>query len=82
MKVDVRRHRLNVEGLSIEASAEKAGGPADVTRNAETTGNRPRPANAVKLAKYFELTPDEMFEGDAFDSSDQSPSHTNGKAAA
>jgi ribosome-binding protein aMBF1 (putative translation factor) len=80
MKVDVRHHRLNVEGLSIDAFAVKVGVTADVIRNVETTGNRPRPANAVKLAKYFELTPDEMFEGDAFDSSESSPS--NGKAAA
>jgi transcriptional regulator with XRE-family HTH domain len=61
VRVDVRHHRLNVEGLSIEAFAAKVGVTPDVIRNLEATRNRPRPGNAVAVAKYFGLTPDEMW---------------------
>lgn len=61
MKIDVRHHRLNVLGMSVEKFAEKVGVTPDVIRNLEATGNRPRPENAVKVARFFDLTPDEMF---------------------
>jgi len=61
MKVDVRDHRLNVLGLSIEDYAAELDVSPDVIRNLEATRHRPRPANAIKVAKYFDMTPDEMW---------------------
>jgi transcriptional regulator with XRE-family HTH domain len=65
VKINVRHHRLNVVGLSIEDFACKVGVTPDVIRNLEETGNRPRPANAVKVARYFEMEPDEMWSTEA-----------------
>ena len=61
MKVDVRHHRVNVVGMSIEDFADEVGVTPDVIRNLEKTGNRPQPGNAIKVARYFELVPDEMW---------------------
>lgn len=43
--------RLN-RGLSIAALAEKAGVPEHVIRRAES-GGRPRPENALRIARVF-----------------------------
>lgn len=69
MNVDVRHHRLNVLGLSVEKFAAEVGVTPDVIRNVERTGNRPMPANAVKLARYFDLTPDLMWDESPVESS-------------
>lgn len=62
VKVDVRNHRVNVVGKSVEELAAEIGVTPDVIRNLEATGNRPRPANAIKVANHFDLTPDEMWD--------------------
>lgn len=61
MKVDIRHHRINVAGKSIDNFASAVGVSPDVIRNLEATGNRPRPGNAIKVASFFGLTPDEMW---------------------
>lgn len=61
MKVNVRHHRLNVRGLSVKAFAAEVGVTEDVIRNLEETGNRPQPQNAVKVARYFGTTTEEMW---------------------
>lgn len=61
MKVDVRHHRLNVRGLSVEGFAAEVGVSPDVIRNLEETGNRPRPENATKVARYFGMPTEELW---------------------
>jgi transcriptional regulator with XRE-family HTH domain len=80
MRIDLRHHRLNVAGLSIEAFARELGVTPDVVRNLEKTGRRPHPQNAVKVAKYFELTPDEMWGAELVEPA--SSTSSTGKAAA
>lgn len=84
MKVDIRHHRLNVAGMSIEAFAKRVGVTPDVIRNLEVTGNRPRPKNAVKVARHFGFTPDEMWcdEGEASADTSATPKRVVSKRAA
>lgn len=42
-------------GMSVPDLAKAAGVSAYVIRRAEATGSRPRPENALKLARYFGL---------------------------
>jgi DNA-binding XRE family transcriptional regulator len=70
VKVDVRHHRVNVAGKSVEEFAAEVGVTPDVIRNIEATGNRPRPANALKVASHFRLTPDEFWPVDREPSSE------------
>jgi DNA-binding XRE family transcriptional regulator len=61
MKVDIRNHRVNVVGKSVEAFAAEIGVSPDVIRNLELTGNRPRPENAIAVARYFDKAPDDLW---------------------
>jgi len=60
MTIDVRVDRVN-RGLSQQALADAVGVSVDVIRNLEDTGNRPHPANALKVAVFYGLSVAELW---------------------
>lgn len=53
MTINMRTDRIN-RGLSQQELADKIGVSVDVIRNVEETGNRPRPANALAIARFYD----------------------------
>lgn len=59
----IRTWRLD-HGWSQKRLAAEIGVSVDVIRNIEKTGARPQPANALKVAEYFDCKPSDMFRDD------------------
>lgn len=68
MTINMRADRIN-RGLSQLELADRIGVSVDVVRNVEETGNRPRPANALAIANFYECTVLELWPGSERDRS-------------